>query len=115
MPSVVVVAAPATRAAVVVVTPVVGRCGAGWGLLGGPTAVIVGGGGGSGGCRVGPWCLGDTHDADGGGGWLNVLPARANAPTDIASARAMPPKPYATIFVLRRMAVNLVTRGLRLG
>ena len=50
-----------------------------------------------------------------GGGWLNVLPARANAPTDIASARAMPPKPYATIFVLRPMAVNLVTRGLRLG
>ena len=40
MPSVVVVAAPATRAAVVVVTAVVvGRCGGGWGLLGGPTAV----------------------------------------------------------------------------
>ena len=50
-----------------------------------------------------------------GGGWLNVLPARANAPRDIASARAMPPKPYATIFVLRPMAVNLATRELSVG
>ena len=39
-----------------------------------------------------------------GGGWLNVLPASANAPRDIARARAMPAKPYATIFVLRPMA-----------
>jgi hypothetical protein len=50
-----------------------------------------------------------------GGGWLSVLPARANAPRDIARARAMPAKPYATIFVLRPMARNLTTCGLRLG
>ena len=50
-----------------------------------------------------------------GVGWLNVLPASANAPRDIARARAMPPKPYATIFVFRPMGGNLVTCGLRLG